>query len=256
MASKGVTDRQKSARSVAAAAHTHASEVSIRVAELLSPHLRPDEQMPDIALAIRLVGRLIAAENETLVRADAAHERELADDAAPRKARDEGTEKVRRILVDLRAAVETTCGLSGLPRLHLAEAVPTDSSVLATIGRAVWDALRDESVRLPAPRRRGLSLDRLAFAEELAAELPLLEKALGAVAREMREAEATLRQKRAAMEANDRAFSRGAAFLSATFALGGLDDLAGSLKPSSRQPGETRDFEIAATSAETPTDAP
>ena len=89
-----------------------------------------------VGLLLRLVGRLIATENEALVRADAAHERELADDAAPRKARDEAVEKVRRILVDLRAAVETTCGMAGLPRLHLLEAVPTDPSVLATIGLA------------------------------------------------------------------------------------------------------------------------
>lgn len=254
MASKAVTDRQKSARAVAAAAHTHANEVAVRVAELLSPHLRPDEEMPDVSLFLRLVGRLIATENEALVRADAAHERELADDAAPRKARDEAVEKVRRILVDLRAAVETTCGMAGLPRLHLLEAVPTDPSVLATIGRSVLDALRDESVRLPAARRRGLSLDREAFAEELELELPPLEKALAAVAREAREAEATLRQKRAAMEANDRAFSRGAAVLSSTFALAGLEELAGKLKPSQRQPGETNEFELAATRAETGAD--
>ncbi|MDI3282957.1 hypothetical protein [Polyangium sp. 15x6] len=254
MASKAVTDRQKSARAVTAAAHTHANEVATHVAELLSPHLRPDEEMPDVSLFLRLVGRLIATENEALVRADAAHERELADDAAPRKARDEAVEKVRRILVDLRAAVETTCGMAGLPRLHLLEAVPTDPSVLATIGRSVLDALRDESVRLPAPRRRGLSLDREAFAEELELELPPLEKALAAVAREAREAEATLRQKRAAMEANDRAFSRGAAVLSSTFALAGLEDLAGRLKPSVRQPGETNEFELAATRAETGAD--
>jgi len=254
MASKAVIDRQKSARSVVAAAHAHASEVALRVAEHLSPYLRPDEEMPDIALCIRLVGRFIASENEALVRADAAHERELADDAAPRKARDDATEKVRRILVDLRAAVETTCGMAGLPRLHLAEAVPTDSSVLAMVGRSVLDALMDESVKLPAPRRRGLSLDRTAFAEELGMELPLLERALAAVAREAREAEATLRQKRSAMESNDRAFSRGAAFLSSTFALGGLDDLASKLKPSLRHPGETHDFELAETSADAVTD--
>jgi len=254
MASKAVTDRQKSARSVTAAAHTHANEVAGRIAELLSPHLRPDEDMPDVGLLLRLVGRLIATENEALVRADAAHERELADDAAPRKARDEAVEKVRRILVDLRAAVETTCGMAGLPRLHLLEAVPTDPSVLATIGRSVLDALRDESVRLPAARRRGLTLDREAFAEELELELPPLDKALAAVAREAREAEATLRQKRVAMEANDRAFSRGAAVLSSSFALAGLEDLAGRLRPSSRQPGETNEFELAATRAETGAD--
>ncbi|UQA58114.1 hypothetical protein [Polyangium aurulentum] len=243
MASKLVTDRQKSARAVVAAADTHAPEAQARVSKLLQTYLEPGETMPDLALASRLVGRLIAARSEALVSADVEHERELADDDPPRKARDTATETVRRVLVDLRAALETACGMSALPRLHLSEPVPSDPSVLATYGRTVLDALRDEDIKLPAQRTRGLMIDRKAFAEELATELPTLEKALAHVAREAREAEATLRAKRDAMEANDRAFSRGAAWLSATFALAGLDEHASRVRPSGRRPGETTEAE-------------
>lgn len=241
MASKAVIDRQRAARTVASTAYTYSADAASRVKETLSRYAKPGEQVPDIQLLLRLVGRMIASENEALVRADAAHEVELADDTEPRKQRDEAAEKVRRILSDLRTAVETTYGGIGLPRLQLRENIPHDPSALAILGRTVLVTLRDEAIKLPPPRRRGLSLDREAFAEEIAAELPALDKALAAVAREAREAEATSRTRRLTMEANDRAFQRGAAFLSATFTLAGLDELADKVKPSSALPGQTQD---------------
>jgi hypothetical protein len=200
---------------------------------------------------------MIASENDALNRADAAHEVELADDTEPRKLRDDAADKLRRILSDLRTAIETTHGAVALPRLHLTDNISQDPSALAMLARSVLVHLRDDSVKLPAARRRGLSLDREAFAEELATELPVLDKALAAVAREAREAEVTLRAKRLAMEANDRAFARGAEFLSATFVLAGLDELAGKTKPSQAYPGQTHEIAVAATmNADVDTDAP
>jgi len=256
MASKAVLDRQRAARTVASTAYTYSADAASRVKETLSRYAKPGEQVPDIQLLVRLVGRMIASENEALGRADAAHEVELADDAEPRKQRDETAERVRRILADLRTAVETTYGGVGLPRLHLSEAIPSDPSTLAMLARTVLVDLRDDTIKLPAPRRRGLSLDRSAFAEEIAADLPQLDKALAAVAREAREAEVTARARRLAMEANDRAFQRGAAYLSATFTLAGLDELAEKVKPSTAQPGQTQDGAQDTMSAEVATDAP
>jgi len=256
MASKIVLDRQHASRAVASAAYTYSADAASRVKETLSRYAKPGEQVPDIQLLVRLVGRMIASENEALARADAAHETELADDTEPRKLRDDSAEKVRRILADLRMAVETACGTAGLPRLLLAEAIPHDPLALAVLARSVLAHLRDESIKLPAPRRRGLSLDRSAFAEELAADLPTLDNALAAVAREAREAEVTLRAKRLALETNDRAFGRGAAFLSATFALAGIDDVATKIKPSASQPGQTCEAEAAIVDSDAETDAP
>lgn len=257
MASKAVVDRQRAARTVASTAYTYSADAAARVKETLSRYAKPGEQVPDIQLLLRLVGRMIASENEALSRADTAHESELADDNEPRKQRDDAADNIRRILSDLRTAIETTHGAVALPRLHLNDNIPTDPSALAMLARTVLVHLRDESVKLPAPRRRGLSLDRSAFAEELAAELPVLDKALAAVAREAREAEVTLRAKRLATEANDRAFARGAAFLSATFVLAGLEELAAKTRPSQAHPGQTHDAAVAATmNADVDTDAP
>jgi len=254
--SKAVVDRQRASRTVASAAYTYSADAASRVKETLSRYAKPGEQMPDIQLLLRLVGRMIASENEALARADAAHEAELADDSEPRKQRDDAADKIRRIVSDLRVAIETTYGAAGLPRLHLSDSVPQDPSALAMVARSVLVDLRDEAIKLPAARRRGLSLDREAFAEELAAELPLLDKALAAVAREAREAEVTSRARRLAMEANDRAFIRGASFLSATFTLAGLDDLSAKTKPSTVHAGQTHDIGLENAHTDVSTDAP
>lgn len=238
MPSKLVVDRTKSSRWVSAASDTHAADVAKGVGRELAPYLGRGEGMPDLELLCRLIGRMVAARSKALADADAAHERELADDAAPREARDEAAAAVRGVLVDLRAAIEAAHGAPGLTLLSLGGPVLADATALAAQGREVLAALSDATRKLPKPRRAGLRVERSAFVDDLREELGKLEAALGAVAREAREAESTLRVKGAAMEDNDRAFSRGASFLAATFALAGLDDLAARVRPSARRPGE------------------
>lgn len=199
--------------------------------------------MPDTALLCRLIGRLLLAKNETLVAADAAHEAELSDDDVPRKARDEAALGVRHTLVDLRATVAAIHGNAGLARLGLLGATPSDPSVLAVEGATVIKNLEDEKISLPTPRRRGASFDRKAFAEDLREHLAPLQNALAAVAREVREAEGTGATKQSAMTANDRAFSLGAGWLTATFSLAGKEELADRVRPSGRHPGQTDEDE-------------
>src|SRR5262245_28458075 len=77
MASKQVTDREKSARAVAAAAETHAAQIAQGFLRELTPYLKAGEPMPDVGLLARLMGRKILADNAALSAADTAHEREL-----------------------------------------------------------------------------------------------------------------------------------------------------------------------------------
>ncbi len=243
MASKLVTDREKSARAVVAAADTHARQAASAVDKKLSKYLKTGETMPDLALLARLVGRSIGSTSEALVKADRAHEAELGDDTAPREARDQAASQVRAVLVDLRAAIDVTYGTPGLTRLGLNTAAPIDPSVLAAQGHTVLDALTDDSVKLPKRRREGMKLDRQAFARELQSSLPALDKALSQVAKEAREAEGTLSAKQKAMADYDAAFSLGATWLSATFSLAAMDTEAAKVRPSTRRAGQTADSE-------------
>jgi hypothetical protein len=239
MPSKQITDREKSARAVTAAAVQHASAIHEGLKGELATHLRQGETMPDVDLLIRLLGRKIEADMSTAVQADKAHDAELADDAAPREARDTAYEKVREVLVDLRASVDAAYGPAGLNALGLTGAVPVDPSVVATFAGSVLEALEDGARKLPKPRRAGIQVDRAAFAKDLAAELPALKKALKDVAREEREKETTKLTRDEAMATSDRTFSRAASLIEALAEGAGLEEVAARVKPSGRSPGRT-----------------
>ena len=237
MTSKQVTDREKSARAVAAAAETHASQIAAGFDRALSVHVRPGETLPDTGLLARLIGRKIAADNAALVAADRAHEQELSDDDGPREDRDEAAARVRSVLVDLRAAIESTYGARGLTLLGLGDAISVDPSVLATAGGNVQKALNDPKIELPKPKRAGMIVNRAAFALDLTAELPTLQRALAKVATEDREKEGTQRVKNEAMVMNDASFTSGAAYLSTSCQVAGLSDIAAKVRPSRYRPG-------------------
>ena len=237
MPSKQVLDREKSTRDLLAAADTHAADIAAAIDRDLSPYLQKGEAMPDLGLFVRLVGRKLKKDVERLLDADRAHEVELSDDAAPREARDEATEQVRSVLVDLRDSVTTAYGLAGLKKLSLVEPIPVDPSAVASKARSVADDLRDEAIKLPKPRRPSLKVDRKGFAAEIAADLPALAKALEHVAREEREAKVTLAAKSSAMATHDRGFSRGAGLLATLSGYGGLDAIAATMRPSTRRAG-------------------
>jgi hypothetical protein len=237
MTSKQVTDREKSARAVEAAARTHAAQIAAGFTRELTPHLQAGEKLPDVGLLAQLIGRKILADSAALLAADRAHEQELADDDGPREDRDEAAAKVRSVLVDLRAAIESSHGPRGLTLLGIGDAVSVDPSVLATAGVNAQKALKDPEIKLPKPKRAGLKIDLAAFADDLAAELPVLQKALAKVATEEREKEATQRAKNEAMAKSDATFTSGASFLAMSCQVAGLSELAAKVRPSGRRPG-------------------
>jgi hypothetical protein len=96
---------------------------------------------------------------------------------------------------------------------------------------ATLAALVDPSVTLPSPRRQSLSLYRQAFAQELEKDLANLEEALTVVAREVREAEATLSAKNTALRAHNDAYARTTAWLAGACELAGLAELAAKVRP-------------------------
>lgn len=239
MPSKLVLDREKSARSVIAGIGAHAPEITEAVARELSPYLQKGEAMPDIALLLSLLSRRLKHHIDSLVKADNNHEAELADDAAPRDARDDAAEKVRLVLVDIRDIAATAFGAAGLTKLGLSESIPDDPSGVASRAKTVVDALLNGAIKLPKSRRASLKFDRKGLADELHEGVPDLSKALNNVAREEREAKTTLAAKNAAMAAHDHTFSRGSALLAAVAAFAGLDSIAASIRPSARRTGRT-----------------
>lgn len=246
MPSKEVTDRQKSARAVSAAAETHAAQAAAKITAALEPHLATGERMPDVALLLRLFGRGLADHGERLARADLAHEKELSDDAGPRRRRDESAAALYQVSYEARDALRSHYGDEGLAALSMSAPAPADPTALVHWVSSAVERLRDPKTKLPAARRKAVRVDRKGLGDELAEGLPALTAALKDVDRERREAEGTLAAKATAMEGYDAAFRRGAGALTAMFRAAGMDDLAAKVRPSGRQPGRTAESDPAA----------
>src|SRR4029079_1607714 len=92
---------------------------------------------------------------------------------------------------------------------------------------------------LPKPRHKGVKWDPAETIAKLETLRTELKSHLKDVAREVHQAQATLRAKVDAIAAYDEQFSRVATFLVGLFRLAGETALAERVRPSSRRPGQT-----------------
>jgi hypothetical protein len=232
--SKMVVDRQKSSRSVVAAAQTHAERVGEGVARLLGV----DHKTTAVAL-IKAMANKLAKDCDTMIRADEAHNKELADDKDPRAKRDLFTEQVRSTLVEVREVASAIFGADFAAALGFSGDTPRDADQLVSLGQRVVDKMQHESP--PAPRFPGMCFDGTYWAGRLATAIDPLKETLVAVAREERENEASYVAKVKAIEEYDQTFSQVAAFVSAVLAFSGEKELGRRVRPSSRRPGQTEE---------------
>jgi hypothetical protein len=235
MPTKQVVDRQKSAEAVIAAGETHKERVVGRLKEALEPQLRRGEKLPDAALLVELVTRALGAASAAMVAADEAHQRELADDAGPRAARDQAAEALYRELVELREIATGLLGGAAAATLGLSGDTPRDPVALGRFAGEVIAALKGKS--LPPSRVRGAAFAASEWVASLEKSRAALTDAVGAVAREGREAEGTLTRRDQAVAAYDERFGGAASFLGGLFKLAGEGELADRFRPSARRPG-------------------
>jgi len=237
MPSKQVTDRKKSALAVASAGRTHTGDVSASLRGLLSPYLKKGEDLPDIALLVELTARALDSAEATMSAADEANLRELSDDDAPRRARDEAAAALSDELVALREWLTGLYGPGALKSLGFSSATPEDPVVLERFAGEVISGIQAKP--LPKPRYKGVKWDPTETIAKIETLRTDLQSHLADVAREVREAEATLRAKVDAIVAYDERFSGVATFLVGLFRLAGETALAERVRPSSRRPGQT-----------------
>lgn len=234
---KQVTDRQGATHVVASAAETHAERLQEKFAAIFTPHLKGKEKLPDVGLVARLIARRLRATTDVLVDKSDAYDKELADDAGPREERDEKAATLTREVVEIRSLLEAAYGPGILRELGIDG--KTDVEPKAILGKAkrLVDELTNPSRTWPKPRRKGVKIDPAAWVEDLQAPIQSLERAIEAVAREAREAQAANSAKINAMNQNDDVFSRSASCLSELLRLVEEDKLSGQVKPSGRRPG-------------------
>jgi len=241
MASKEVTDRSRSTTAAATMLESYAEQVTEGAQAALSAFAKDGEAVPDLGLVSTLLARMIEARRDELEAADADNERELSDDAKPRRERDRYQQASFDLIVTIRDATGANYGDTGLAALGLSEPCPSTTLGIARYGRALVKALRDDSVVLPEPHSKSIQLDRAALADELEAQVGPLEDAVKAVAREASEAKGTLARKDEAMQVNDHAFSVATGLGRQIFRLCGLTDLADRIRESPRGRGQLAD---------------
>jgi hypothetical protein len=187
MASKIITRKQKQAEQIKEAIRTHGDAIADAIQAKAARHgaavlgaralLQVSHDDVDVALA-------------NAAAADAAHTAELADDHAPRAARDEAAEKVRGALVDLRRTTAALYGDGLVKALGFPAEVPREAAQVERVALDVAGALRKGP--LPKPALVGVApVSAEAWAELLEGGLAALAAARADVTRETQEARAT-----------------------------------------------------------------
>lgn len=235
MASKQVTDRQKSADAVIAVGLSLAPDIGSTVTLSHTPWLQPGETMPDLALFTLLLCRSLGAAKMAMIQADQAHVTELSDDPAFREARDQATHALSSFLVETREVFMGVFG-SKATSTYFKGITPRDPVVLSRFAEEVADNLSKNP--LPPPRVPGAVVDVQAILQSITSQRDALDQQLKNVGREVREAQVTLDARDAAMDAYDRVFSRVASTLCELLKLAGKPELAAKVRPSTKKPGQ------------------
>lgn len=239
--SKEIIKREKSVQLLSETVKANDASMAAAIDKLFEPLLEEGEKLPDTRLFIRLIDRAIAQKATAMVEADRAHQIELADDAAPRQARDEYGNKLRKSLVAFRSGVDTVHGAAGLKALGVHAAVPAENGALVSLGKKVAALLHEP--KLGAPINKEVTINLEAFAKTIRIRSRKLAAALQDVAREVREAQVTLDAKDKAQESHDSFFQRGATAIEALARLASMDAVADKARPSARTPGQTEQEE-------------
>jgi hypothetical protein len=191
----------------------------------------------NVALLVELLARTLDTSAHAMVKADETHQLELSDDAAPRQTRDESAVSLSDELVELREWIVGLYGTREVEKFGFTWSTPSDPVVLVRYTQNVVQALQNMSP-WPKPRRAGVTWDVNATVSKLSSLSSALETHIQTVAREGREAEASLHAKHKALAEYDERFGQVATFLAGLFRLAGKQDLADRIRPSSRRRGQ------------------
>jgi hypothetical protein len=230
--SKMVADRAAISRTVLSSIEVHGAEVSAQLTEILFPKGAP-KQLTAEAFLKALHGAL-AESVRKLTEADLAHAQELADDDAPRAARDAALTEVREKLINLRSTLASVFGAAILKAYGLTGETPSDPELLLHRANNAASLLANKPISAK-PQQEGVTVDPKVLASGLTSAAKKLQKALDAVRREEREGQLTRKTRDEASIAWSARYQGVADAMTGIYGLVGRADLADLVRPTARR---------------------
>jgi hypothetical protein len=230
--SKAVADRIAISRTVVESLKQNAPEIAEGLERVFFPSGVPQHlKVADIVFALR---NALSHATETMLRADAAHQTELADDIAPRALLEQRSDMLKAFLISLRATLISTYGSTVASAYAIPPQIPDDPEVLLRVAIGVERLLRERSL-VETPKIKSLAIAPLAVAEDLAVAIAELRRALSEVTREQREALVSETAREKALIEWFSTYIATAEVACGLFTLSGHPELAEGLRPTSRR---------------------
>lgn len=232
MARLGVIRRGNLVSRLAASLESHAENIGSAFRRLTEDFLEPGENHPDVVLAVRLLGRLIASRFGATLRKDRIDFDERANDRAPRFERDDSAGVLHSKLVDVRRLADVIYGpefsLTLVPILGSTATVPVQ---VLRQGEHTLERLGEPP---PEPRIPGVSADLSQWAQDLLPHVETLRSALGVLESEKTKASVTVEEKKQSMTEFDYLYSHAVDIVRGFLFLAGLEKAAQELPALSR----------------------
>lgn len=176
----------------------HAANLGKKLEKKLSPVLKPNEEMPDIVLILRLLGRHLTAQRTRVEDAEALYTEARVDARVARKERNAAEQEARRTFKQIRLFVTGAYAREDLEEIGLVGNAARRFFDFWRQGENLIAKLRRPGFRLPTPRFPGAEISPQDLADKLQPSADQLgDKIRAAMDAKRREEKARIRQKRA-----------------------------------------------------------
>ncbi len=234
--SKMVTDRQRTALALRAAALDGAGLVTAALGNELRKELDEGETLPELSFLQELLARRLARLATAVVFADEEIQGETSDLAAIKSEKASAAGELFEALFRLRSLVTGLHGSAASGAiLGLGPRLPRDPMIVQRLAERALSKVAEPGFEAPPPADGAPGFDLAATVRRLEEPAARLRRALEAESREKRLAERRVIRKRDRLDDFDRAYRGTAGMLKAMYVMAGLDELAQKVRPSLRR---------------------
>ncbi len=230
--SEVVVRKQRPAIDIDESASSNAPAVAGDLRPFLLRGLPEGQSLPDVALFLTVLGKVVLNDSEIMEAADEAHfdARSLAHRLL--LVRDDYTSRLVPTLTDIRDTFDTAFGTDSCQRiLGLGVEIPSEPLRVRRLSARLVRLLTAEDFELPPAVSDVAGVDVDKWVQELTPDLEGLQTAMDRISKARRESERTLAAKTAAVETYNESFLSCSQLLEVFYKVSGNEHLADKLRP-------------------------